>query len=137
MIWTHVIIHHSLTADGATVSWQAIRRYHIETNGWRDIGYHFGIELVNSEYEVFVGRDLNEVGAHCLGMNDKAIGVCFVGNFDLASPPPPQWKRGLKLVRNLMSQFEIPASKVLGHRDFASKSCPGTQFDLDLFRSQL
>ncbi len=36
----HIIIHCSGTEDSETVSWSAIRRYHIYDNGWANIGYH-------------------------------------------------------------------------------------------------
>lgn len=129
-----IILHHSLTKDSGTVSWQAIRRYHVETNGWRDIGYHFGVELVNDTYELFVGRMVNEVGAHTLGQNSDSIGVCLVGNFDLAEPSPEQWATAVRLCRGLRSLAGIPASQIFGHRDFAAKSCPGKFFDLERFR---
>jgi hypothetical protein len=137
MIWTHIILHHSLTKDGATVSWQAIRRYHKIDLGWADIGYHFGIELVNNEYEALVGRDLNRQGAHTVGMNEKGIGICFVGNFDEEDIPKPQWDRGIELVKSLCELLSIPPRNIMGHRDFAPKSCPGNRFDLGRFRREV
>lgn len=124
------MLHHSLTKDGATVSWPAIRRYHKETMGWKDVGYHLGVELAGSHYEALVGRSLFEDGAHCKQgeMNRKAIGICLVGNFDKATPPAAQMEvLRDRLLLPLMRGFDIPPSKIVFHREYASyKSCPGT-----------
>lgn len=138
MIPTHIILHHSLTADGYTVSWGPIRRYHTQDLGWRDIGYHFGIERVGDYLEILCGRQPYDTGAHTKGMNGKAIGICFVGNFDKAPPPDGVWQKGLELCEWLCRAFTIPVCNVQGHREYADyKSCPGTQFDLVKFRSEL
>ena len=44
--WTHIMIHHSATEDSQTLSWQAIRRFHMTDpeHLWADIGYHAGVE---------------------------------------------------------------------------------------------
>lgn len=138
--WKYIMIHHSLTKDSGTVSWQAIRHYHVAKLGWKDIGYHFGIERANDQYEVLVGRMLNEVGAHCreAGMNRKAIGICFIGNFDETDLPDQQGELGVRLVKSLMAQFKIPADHVVRHRDLALyKSCPGYRFPWAAFKDQL
>jgi hypothetical protein len=135
----YIVIHHSLTKDGQTVSWGAIRRYHTHTQGWRDIGYQFGIELVGDYYEVLLGRLVGEEGAHCPGLNSKSIGICCVGNFDQAEPPDRQWQICLNLTRQLMRDYGIEPGRVLGHREWArdGRSCPGKQWDMGLFRTLL
>ena len=161
---THIVLHHSLTKDSETVSWGAIRRYHTswKCNGeiitqakarelmavgvkgvespWRDIGYHFGIELIGNEYEVLLGRMPYETGAHCTqqGMNSKALGILFTGNFDLIKPPEAMWKKGLLVVAALCKAFKIPVDNIQGHRYYAGyKSCPGKLFDVDKFKKDL
>ena len=158
-----IILHHSLTADGRAVNWQAIRRYHTSyrcegvivpadtvedaraqgftvTPPWTDIGYHFGIERVNDDYEILLGRMPDQVGAHCVagGMNRRSLGICFVGDFDIEPPSPAQWDLGLRLVRALMGICGIRLDRVFGHRDFdPGKSCPGMRFDVARFRREL
>jgi hypothetical protein len=135
---THVMLHHSLTADSDSVSWGAIRKYHVETKGWDDIGYHVGVEKIGDYYEVILGRAFDEDGAHCKegGVNKFALGVCFVGNFDLAPPPAEMMTTAARHLRSIMADLGITADAehVVMHRQFATyKSCPGTQFPFAAF----
>jgi len=142
MMPNKIIIHHSLTKDGSTVSWQAIRKYHMgEIPGcsftFHDIGYHFGIELINDRYEILCGLMIGQAGAHTRGQNFDSIGVCLIGNFDIEMPDPVQISMASRLISSLCGHFNIPHVRVYGHRDFANKSCPGKNFDLRYFRSLL
>lgn len=160
MIPKAIILHHSLTKDSGTVSWGAIRRYHMsyayEGNiiskqdadeliikgypvklPWDDIGYHFGVEFVLDQYEILMGRMPNIPGAHTVGFNNKSLGICMVGNFDVTEPPKGIWDTTLKLCHYLTEAFSISPSAVYGHRDWANKSCPGKLFDLNKFRDDL
>ena len=133
MIPERIILHHSLTKDSGTVSWGAIRRYHTQTNHWKDIGYHFGVELIGDDYEVLVGRMMTAQGAHTSGENHDSLGICFVGNFDIVTVPEKQWSLGIKLVTSLVDVFDIHSGDIRGHRDFCHKTCPGNFFDVEKF----
>lgn len=138
MLRTHIMLHHSLTQDSGTVSWGAIRRYHMQTEGWRAIGYHYGVELVADHHEAMIGRSELEQAAACPqgSMNERAIHVCCVGNFDLGPPPAEMLEALVHLVLlPVMGRYGIPAQRIVGHHDFnPAKTCPGTQFDLDQVR---
>ena len=130
--WTHIAIHHSLTADGAVFNWRAIRNWHINQNGWSDIGYHYGVELIDNTYEVLIGRPLHLAGAHIKEdrMNKKAIGICCVGNYDHIAPSSDMIDvLCTRLIIPLMKIFDIDQKNIIFHRDKASyKSCPGEMF---------
>jgi N-acetyl-anhydromuramyl-L-alanine amidase AmpD len=146
----YVVIHHSLTEDSGTVSWDNIRDYHTNTLGWSDIGYHFGIEQVDNSVEILMGRMLYKSGAHAkeANMNNIGIGICVVGNYDEVEPNPTIMLKLRELVQWLQMEYGIPKYKVIGHRDVGLmvgkdwtkgeyKSCPGKLFSMIQFKEDL
>jgi len=134
-----VIIHQTGTATGTV---ESVRRYHMQTLGWADIGYHY---LITRDGKVHKGRPNSQVGAHCKGDNATSLGVCCVGAGD-ALPvgagymTQAMWDSLLVLVRQLISAYHIPIDRVVGHRERPSgreqgKTCPG--FDVAIIRSLL
>ena len=144
----YIVVHHSLTKDGETVSWGAIEHYHVAARGWRDIGYHAGVELVGGGYYALIGRNVNEAAAAVkeMDMNELALHVCVVGNFDVTPPDKADLAvLARRVVIPWMTMFGIPAEHVIGHRDVGLmagydwregkyQSCPGRSFDLESFR---
>lgn len=131
-----VTIHHSLTKDGKTVDWDAIKRYHVETNGWSDIGYHIGVERINGLLTCLTGRPINQTGAHCKGHNNT-IGICIVGNFDIAPPDNSLLRYSAVVAAAQLRMFDLPVSSVHKHHEYHPKSCPGTQFPWNTFISYI
>lgn len=138
---TEIILHHSLTKDSGTVSWGAIEDYHVQHNGWLDIGYQYGVEEIAGRAYALVGRAEHKRAAAVKEgtANEKGIHIMLTGNFDLA--PPSEILLGClmrRLLIPLMSRWQIPPSKVLGHHDYAAyKTCPGTQFPLEQIRQHV
>jgi hypothetical protein len=125
-----IIIHHSLTDDGHVLDYKGIRRYHIQENGWGDIGYHFIIETVDGEPVILIGRSMKYQGAHTAG-NNNTIGLCVVGNYDKYEAPEKLLEKLRELIEWLRTIY--PIKKISGHYRYADKTCPGTRFPIDDF----
>jgi len=133
MHWHGICIHHSLTKDGIVKDWEAIRKYHIETNKWIDVGYHLAIELVGKRFIYRLGRPLNMPGAACKEghQNTLSIQICCIGNYDEVEPLLCQYWLMSNLCKLLMKQYNIPIENMYGHRNWATyKSCPGKKYRL-------
>jgi len=146
----YISVHHSLTKDGLVADWEAIRRYHREVKGWSDIGYHYGIERVGGDLSLQIGRPESQPGAHTkeMHMNLKSIGICVVGNFDLAPPGLEVLRFLADICRRKVAEYGIPVNAVLAHREVGLmagfdwkkgqyKSCPGKHFNMDLLREMV
>jgi len=132
--WKRIILHHTFKpslADWARNPnggyWMnVIDRYH-RLKGWKGIGYHF---VIMPDGLIFIGRGLNEVGAHTVGQNDEAIGVCLLGNFDEEIVEEAQWISMKYLLAFLLHRFGLQTAHIFFHRQFADKTCPGKRFIL-------
>lgn len=136
---TSIVVHHSLTRDGDTVSWGAIRRYHTLDRGWSDVGYHAGVELVGSQYEAFYGRPTTIPGAHTVSHNHNTLAICFVGDYTVHRPPKAMLAVAARRVLvPWLRQFGLKSHDIVGHRDLdLRRSCPGAGFDITALREEV
>ena len=140
LVPTKVILHCSATKDTDSLSWEAIRRYHVDTLGWSDIGYHYGIEMYNGQLVYKRGRHPYTQGAHCkaAGRNQDSLGVCVVGEYDTVPPDQDRIDATVCFLANLCFVFNIKPEDVYGHREFEPmKTCPGKMWNMDLIRGEV
>lgn len=136
--WKRLIVHHTFKPtladfeqrpDGAY--WvTVIDRVH-RAKGWGGIGYHF---LITPDGVVYPGRPLTQQGAHTVGQNRIALGICVLGNFDDETMPPEQYASLKYLLAFLCHFLSLPPSSIFFHRDFAPKTCPGSKLDREQLR---
>jgi hypothetical protein len=149
-----VIVHHTATSnaytpDQATAIVRGIDVYHVQTNGWDDIGYNFLIDRFGRVYEGrYGGMTRNVIGAHALGFNRGSVGIAVIGNFMTAKPASAAVQSLEKLIAWRLDLAHVDPTSTLtylsggserwragapvklravsGHRDTGSTSCPGT-----------
>ena len=120
-----IIIHCSFTPETMDIGVEEITDWHVNGNGWDDIGYHW---LIRRNGEVEKGRDESVVGAHARGHNYHSIGICLVGGKDgdtdrsVFNFNKMQMNTLDELVAKLIGQY--PDVGIIGHRDVSSKDCP-------------
>src|SRR3546814_3669760 len=71
-----IILHCSYTPPSMDIGAAVIKGWHVDGNGWTDIGYHFVLRRNGAVEE---GRPLDVVGAHAKNFNGRSIGICLVG----------------------------------------------------------
>lgn len=114
----YIILHHR----AGTGDVKSIHKQH-QAQGYSGIGYQFYITKDGMIYE---GRDLNAVGAHCLGYNINSIGICFEGNFEIEKATEKQIESGRNLIKHLKNIY--PNAEVKQHKDLYATVCPGKNF---------
>jgi len=104
-----------------------VRKWHVQGNGWKDIGYHF---LIDRDGTIAKGRPLESTGTHVMGHNTGTIGVSLFGGHGSSADDqfaehftPAQDKALRELIADLRKRFG--ALKLSGHNEYAAKACPG------------
>jgi flagellar hook assembly protein FlgD len=147
------VVHHTANANDYTRAQAAaivrgIEDYHVEGNGWNDIGYNFLVDRFGDVYEGRAGgMTRNVVGAHAGGFNTGTVGVALIGNFQNATPLKAMhdalvkllaWRLDLAHIDPLSTvaytsggNAKFPVGTVVtlravsGHRDTGPTDCPG------------
>jgi hypothetical protein len=149
-------VHHTVNANDYTAADSAaivlaIAKYHVNSNGWNDIGYNF---LVDRYGQIFEGRaggiDQAIIGAQAQGYNSVSTGISNIGTFETVTQTDPAinalaqliaWKLALHGApvdgtvdvvsaggssNRYASGRPVTMNRVSGHRDGDRTSCPGT-----------
>lgn len=141
--WTHLVVHHSAMPTGSA---RLIDRAHRKQGFTKGLGYHFVIDNGTAnrrDGEIEVGSRWlrQQEGAHCNagGMNQHGIGICLVGDFTHRSPSSAQMASLVYLVQQLRAYYQIPASRIIRHRDVPGKNtaCPGARFPWAAFLERI
>lgn len=126
MNWKKIIVHCSATPNGdARFNIDDYRKWH-KAKGWRDVGYNYVVEVDGS---LSKGRSESGSGAHTVGQNSVALGICQTGTDKFSQS---QFITTREQIRHWMQQYNIPVSEIYGHYQFAQKTCPG--FKIEPFR---
>lgn len=150
---THAAVHHTVTVNEPPDPAQVIRQiwdWHVNDNGWLDIGYNF---LIDHEGTIYQGRynpwiSTTDVrGAHAGRANSRSVGIAFLGQFEPGAAPQVgdpaaramdalvkmiSWRfgqRGIDPLGRAVISVNPDGSRVLptifGHRDVSATACPG------------
>ena len=93
------------------------------SHGWPDLAYHFMVDRNGNIYE---GRPIEAIGDTFTEYDPTGhLLACFEGHFDRQEPTKAQLSGMARLIAWAMQTYAVPASKVSGHRDWASTTCPG------------
>lgn len=146
-VTTHLIVHHSATANSAS-DWSAVVRsiwdFHVNVRGWADIGYNW---LIAPTGQVFEGRGDDILGAHfgCEGLpgngNINTTGICVIGTYTTETPSTAA-RNSLKEMlawkacdadidpegMSFHSSSQLLLDHIAGHRQGCSTECPGNAF---------
>ena len=121
---TKIVIHCSATPEGTDVKAATIAKWH-KQRGFKSIGYHYVIDLDGT---IEKGRPLEKAGAHCEGVNESSIGICYIGGLGTDGKPKDtmtaeQNDALMMLLMALREQF--PDIKIYGHNELnPAKACP-------------
>jgi hypothetical protein len=134
--WTTIVLHHSATSGGSVESIDAMHRRQKDAfgNPWLGIGYHFvvgnGRSMGDGEIRPTFRWQQQLPGAHAgkRDENEHGIGICLIGNFDVAPPTDKQVAAVRWLVKTLAARYAIGRSRVVRHQDVGATLCPGRLF---------
>ena len=134
--WKHIVIHHSADSNNSI---RGMEHYHRRVRRMENgLAYHFviGNGVKTTDGKIYVGdRWKRQIrGGHLASsaLNEVAIGICLVGNFEKTQPTAKQRASLKALVSLLRKRTGVSYSQVRTHRNINPKPtiCPGRRLNL-------
>jgi SpoIID/LytB domain protein len=152
------VVHHTVNSNNYSSAevpalLRGIYAYHVNGNGWCDVGYQFFADRFGRLFEGrFGGVYKNILGAQSGGFNSQTFGVSSLGNHDTSTagavaPTSAELASIAKLIgwKSWLNGWDpttstsftsagstrwpagtvITRTRVVGHRDFSLTECPG------------
>jgi len=120
-----IVIHCAATKPSMDIGYDEIRKWHVEDNGWDDVGYHY---IIKRDGTLQTGRDESMVGSHARQVNGTSLGICLVGGVDDNNDwennfNDEQFETLKTIVLKLKDKYQI--EKIIGHYEVDDvKKCP-------------
>ncbi|MDE1170654.1 MAG: N-acetylmuramoyl-L-alanine amidase [Verrucomicrobium sp.] len=137
--WRYIVFHHSGTPNGNA---KIFDYFHKNVRGMPNgLAYHFVIGNGNGsgDGEIEVGnrwlKQLQGGHLHSDALNEIAIGVCFVGDFNRNRPTKKQIAAAIELTSYLREKCGPPTLVFKAHREINPRptECPGKLFPVAAF----
>ena len=120
-----IVIHCSATPPTMDIGVEKIREWHVDDNGWDDVGYHF---IITRSGVLQKARPEEMQGSHARAVNGTSLGICLVGGSNASG----DWENNFQdeqfvtlkaLILDLIKRYEI--KKIIGHYQVDDKKeCP-------------
>ncbi len=135
--WRYIVIHNSATRQGSA---KAFNYYHTNVRKMPNgLAYHFviGNGTSTGDGQIEIGprwsRQINGGHVHSDYLNNIALGICFVGDYNRDRPTRQQLEALDELIRYLrrrVGRVERREAIIKAHKDINPRptSCPGKRF---------
>jgi len=135
-----IVLHHTWKPTkqdwNGLASIDAMKKYY-EAKGWSA-----GPHLYVAEDGVYLFTDMYDVGIHAGAgngdlKNGYSIGIEVVGDYDTEIWSGKTKSNTVETIKILQYKLNIPDSKIMFHRDYSTRTCPGKAITKDWVIKQL
>lgn len=156
-----VFVHHTAQtnayscADSAAIV-RGLHAYHVQSNGWKDLGYNFVVDKCGTVFEGRKGGvDRAVLGAHTYGFNRETAGIAVIGMYTDSAATTAATTAVARIAAWKLGQYGVSPSgsttltagangtnyagktftagtaytfgRISGHRDGFNTQCPGSK----------
>jgi N-acetyl-anhydromuramyl-L-alanine amidase AmpD len=135
-----IVVHCAATKASMDIGATEIRKWHVDDNGWSDIGYHY---IIKRGGLVEIGRPEAFQGAHAPAANSKSIGICLIGGMAEDGGPENNFTMEQFLsLKDLIKKIKMTNPnivEIVGHSDIQENkpNCPGFNLKEWLYKEDI